>query len=107
MLRVLKRIPKKSGKSKTYYRKLHHYTFVAGVPGREVSEQETTHSSNIVVKVTSFATYCKETQYTTMYKSTVQKNLVAQNLITSKTFRKIHPHINFFIIVPSRSKLSP
>jgi hypothetical protein len=54
--------------------KLHHYTFVTAVPGREVSEQETTHSRSIVVKVKSFATYCKETQYNTMYKNSVQKN---------------------------------
>jgi len=87
-LRFLKRMPKNSGKSTTYYRKMHHYTFVTAVPGREVSGQGTMHSRNIFVKATSFATYCKETKYNNMYKSRDMNNLVAQNLITPKTFTK-------------------
>ena len=88
-LRVLKPIPKKnSGKSTTYYRKMYNYTYVRGVPGREESGQGTMHSRNIIIKATSFATHCKETQYNNMYKSCDMNNLVAQNLITPKTFRK-------------------
>jgi hypothetical protein len=87
---------------------MHHYTFVTAVPRSEVSGQNNMHSWNIFVKATPFATYCKETKYNSMYKSSDMKNLVAQNLITPKTFtKKIHPHINFFIIISSRIRCSP
>jgi hypothetical protein len=89
-LRLLKRIPQNSAKSTTYYMEIHHSTFVTAMPGREVSGQDTMRSWNIFVKETSFATYCKETQYN-MYKNSDMNNLVAQNLITPKTFRKSAP----------------